>query len=354
MDKILTIIVPSYNMEAYLPRCLGSLVVDDKELLQRLDVIVVNDGSKDRTSEIAHEFESKYPDVFRVIDKANGHYGSCINAALPLVTGEYVKVLDADDLFDKTTFSDYLRFINRYANTGERPDIIVNDYRFINVTGRVGGAWKGSHEFSLPEEGMFGEEEIKRNPNLQQNTVLAYRTGLLKNIGYRQTEGICYTDWEWVSVPFVFVHSGVYFHRVLYLYLMGREGQSMDTKTWMRNMWMRRDLVFIMLDRVYGFKKKGLMYQAEELRNHTYNMVRGIYRDCIFSSVRSSLESNLKLMDVELQKKDEGLYKRLADELYSPRVRYKYVKAWRTKAVSLWAMVLLCRLYSRIVELRNF
>ena len=87
MDKTLTIIVPSYNMEAYLPKCLGCLVIDDKELLQKLDIIVVNDGSKDRTSEIAHEFESRFPGVFRVIDKTNGHYGSCINAALPHVSG---------------------------------------------------------------------------------------------------------------------------------------------------------------------------------------------------------------------------------------------------------------------------
>lgn len=78
MDKILSIIVPSYNMEAYLPKCLGSLVIADEALLQKLDVIVVNDGSKDRTSEIAHGFETKYPGVFRVIDKPNGHYGSCI------------------------------------------------------------------------------------------------------------------------------------------------------------------------------------------------------------------------------------------------------------------------------------
>ena len=94
--KILSIIVPSYNMEAYLPKCLRGLVIDDKELLGKLDVIVVNDGSKDRTSEIAHSFETKYPGVFRVIDKTNGHYGSCINAALPVAEGEYVKILDAD------------------------------------------------------------------------------------------------------------------------------------------------------------------------------------------------------------------------------------------------------------------
>ena len=110
--KILSIIVPSYDMEAYLPKCLGSLVVDDRELLQKLDVIVVNDGSKDRTSEIAHEFEANYRGVFRVIDKDNGHYGSCINAGLAVAAGTFVKVLDADDYYLTDNFKEYLSLVD--------------------------------------------------------------------------------------------------------------------------------------------------------------------------------------------------------------------------------------------------
>ena len=122
-NKILTIIVPSYNMEAYLPKCLGSLIIDDKDLLQKLEVIVVNDGSKDRTSEIAHEFEANYPGVFRVIDKKNGHYGSCINAGLAIATGFYVKVLDADDWFVTGHFQNFLRFIdNEYLKGSDSAD----------------------------------------------------------------------------------------------------------------------------------------------------------------------------------------------------------------------------------------
>ena len=64
MNKILTIIIPSYNMEAYLPKCLGTLVFNDKELLQTLDIIVVNDGSEGYTSEIAHEFEKNHLSAF--------------------------------------------------------------------------------------------------------------------------------------------------------------------------------------------------------------------------------------------------------------------------------------------------
>lgn len=116
-------------MEAYLSKCLGSLIIEDKELLQKLEVVVVNDGSKDRTSEITHEFAAKYPGVFKVIDKPNGHYGSCINAALPMVCGEYVKVLDADDSVDTVSFERFLRVVSEEsAKRDSSADLIVTDY----------------------------------------------------------------------------------------------------------------------------------------------------------------------------------------------------------------------------------
>lgn len=73
-SKILSIIVPTYNVEAFLNKCLSSLVVGDKELelMQSLEVLVINDGSKDRSSEIAHQYESRFPETFKVIDKENG------------------------------------------------------------------------------------------------------------------------------------------------------------------------------------------------------------------------------------------------------------------------------------------
>lgn len=87
-EKTLSIIIPSYNMEAYLPQCLDSLLGPDVPV-ELLDIIVVNDGSRDRTSEIAHSYANRYPDSIRVIDKANGNYGSCINAALPTARGRW-------------------------------------------------------------------------------------------------------------------------------------------------------------------------------------------------------------------------------------------------------------------------
>ena len=72
MDKVLSIIVPTYNMEACLEKNLKSLILEYGE--ERLEVIVVNDGSTDKSSEIAHTFQTEYPNIFKVIDKENGNW----------------------------------------------------------------------------------------------------------------------------------------------------------------------------------------------------------------------------------------------------------------------------------------
>lgn len=60
MEKLLTIVIPAYNMEKYLERCLNSLIIE--EILSKyLEVIIINDGSKDKTLEIANQFVNKYP-----------------------------------------------------------------------------------------------------------------------------------------------------------------------------------------------------------------------------------------------------------------------------------------------------
>ena len=77
MDKLITVIIPSYNMEAYLERCVRSLLCPG---YQRIEAIIVNDGSHDGTLKLARALEAERPDMVRVIDKSNGNYGSCINA----------------------------------------------------------------------------------------------------------------------------------------------------------------------------------------------------------------------------------------------------------------------------------
>ena len=92
MQKVLSVIIPVYNMEKYIRQCLESLMI--REILDKIEILVVLDGSTDRSEEIAMEYVAAHPDSVRVISKPNGGHGSAINTGMDHAAGEYVKVLD--------------------------------------------------------------------------------------------------------------------------------------------------------------------------------------------------------------------------------------------------------------------
>lgn len=228
-DKLLSIIVPSYNMEAYLPKCLGSLVVDDAELLPKLEVLVVNDGSTDRTSEIAHEFADKHHDVFLVIDKSNGHYGSCVNAALKQITGRFVKIVDADDSVDSAGLCTLLRAIADCNDNA--PDVFFADYEIVNPQGTL----VEKKTLAFPADREFGIDELGEHADQVYMYNVAYRSELFKKFEYHQTEGICYTDAEWIFKPMAFVRKCRYVATPVYRYLVGRDGQTIELSEFVKN-----------------------------------------------------------------------------------------------------------------------
>ena len=223
MEKILTIVIPTYNMQDYLRRCLDSLIVPEEQMKQ-LEVLVINDGSKDNSSAIAHEYQDKYPDTFRVIDKENGNYGSCVNRGLKEATGKYIKILDADDWFDTKAF---IQFIIKLQIVDA--DLILTNFDIINISDNTKKCvslekLKENEKYDLDSVGIF--EKIS---GFQMHAV-TYRVKLLRDFGYVQTEGISYTDQEWIYYPMFYAKTMVFLDLYVYHYMIGREGQTMDPK----------------------------------------------------------------------------------------------------------------------------
>ena len=81
--KLLSIAIPCYNSEAYMAKCIESLLIGGEEV----EIIVVNDGSKDRTPEIAKEYAQKYPTIVKAVNKENGGHGSAVNTGLDVFQG---------------------------------------------------------------------------------------------------------------------------------------------------------------------------------------------------------------------------------------------------------------------------
>ena len=226
MEKILSIIIPTYNMAALLPRCLDSLTASG--VLDDLDILVVNDGSTDSSRAVAYSYAERYPQSIKVVDKKNGNYGSTINAALPLAVGEYVKVLDSDDWFDSQALAKY---VAELKSLEQEVDVSVTHFLMIHEGGRtetVKYQNYGREPYTYGK--VYNLDKVLGDGFIRYFLMhsLTYRTQLLRDHGYRQTEGISYTDIQWSSYPFFWAGSIVFHDLVVYRYNMDREGQTMD------------------------------------------------------------------------------------------------------------------------------
>jgi len=206
VKKTISIIIPAFNMEAYLAKCCESLLIPRPE---RVEALIVNDGSTDGTLSVANDLAQRYPDVFRVVNKPNGHYGSCINAALPLCRGAFVKVLDADDTFDTAEFAGFVDALEASESAGDGVDVALTDYVEVAPDGSVRCRRRADR---------FG----------YRMHAIAYRTSMVRDSGYRQSEGVAYTDNEWALIPRSGARLTRRFPFCVYRYLVGRPGQSID------------------------------------------------------------------------------------------------------------------------------
>lgn len=343
--KTLSLIVPSYNMEAYLPKCLGSVVVAPA-LMEGLEVLVVNDGSKDRTSEIAHGFEAKYPGTFRVIDKANGNYGSCVNRGLAEATGFYVKVLDADDYVDTAAFSAYLEALAEEAGKGDSAaDLVVTGCDTVDETGRVTGRMNFGLKASATSLG-------DRHRGDQRFTVhsVTYRTANVRRIGYRQTEGISYTDTEWIIEPMVTVRRLRYLPRIVTHYLVGRAGQTMEARTFAAHFGQFADIVKGLVARFAGRMSQAEPGAQEYFREQVLVVVSLVYMCCTVEPSRKWIAVDLAAFDDFLAGYPE-LY-REAGELFIPSNRFplRHVREWRRRRSANTLRFFLFRVYKGLMS----
>ena len=208
-------------MEQYLARNIESLLIPDCK--DKIEVIVVNDGSKDNTFKIANEYKDKFPDTVVVIDKNNGHYGSCVNAALKVAKGKYFRIVDADDFVDAEG-------LKKLVADMEMLDVDCIYTQFAQFCeGKL--SLVDSEIIDLPYNKEIFIDQVKLPNGIFHMHCLSYRTQLLRDIKYVQTEGICYTDTEYVYYPLMNSKT-IYLEKFhLYCYLVGRGGQSVDIKS---------------------------------------------------------------------------------------------------------------------------
>ena len=210
--KYISFAIPCYNSAAYMDRAVESILKGGEDV----EIIIVNDGSKDDTSKIAHEYEEKYPTIIRAVDKENGGHGDAVNVGLDHAEGKYFKVVDSDDWVDEEALYKILDVLANYVYEKEGMEHKkVIEYKNV-----------------LPQEEIFGWNDVKHfhlGQYILMHSVI-YRTDFLKLCQLRLPKHTFYVDNIYVYYPLPHVRKMYYMDVDFYRYYIGREDQSVNEK----------------------------------------------------------------------------------------------------------------------------
>lgn len=283
--KYITFAIPSYNSEAYMEKAINSILPAGEDV----EILVVNDGSKDRTAEIGAEYEKRYPGIVRLVNKENGGHGDAVNYGLRYATGEYFKVVDSDDWLDEDSLMKILLKAKEFVDEKTEVDMIISNY----VYEKVGMEKKKVIHYRnvLPAERILHWDDIG-SFHLDQYILMhsvIYRTELLRLCQLELPKHTFYVDNIYVYYPLPHVRTLYYIDTDFYRYFIGREDQSVNEK--------------IMIGRIdqqlFVTKKMIGMYElrtitSKKLRKYMINYLAIMMTVSSILCIRSKNDENLK------------------------------------------------------------
>ncbi len=216
-EKNLTVSIAAYNMEAYLRQTLDSLI--DERVIDDLEVFVVDDGSTDRTLEIAQEYAAKYPNSIFAVHKENGGYGTTVNYSIAHATGKYFKLLDGDDWFDTEELVKLVTALRGLDDdvvyTSVRAAYSDGTFRYVNGIGNPSETSKVGKVVPL--------EDIKTFPGIHGTF---YKTEILRKADLNLPAHRLYTDTFYNDIPPAFCENARFFDFCVENRRLERDGQS--------------------------------------------------------------------------------------------------------------------------------
>lgn len=244
--KLLSITIPSYNSQDYLHHAVESLLPGGDEV----EILIVDDGSRDRTAEIADDFARRYPGVVRAVHKENGGHGDAVMTGLQNATGLYFKVVDSDDWVDAAAYPRILSALRAHAQESEQIDLLVSNY----IYDKAGAAHKHVVRYgnALPEGRVLTWEDVGRfrvGQYILMHSAI-YRTQMLRDCGLSLPKHTFYVDNLYVYVPMTHVNRLLYLNVDFYHYFIGRDDQSVQEAVMIRRIDQQLRVNRLMLESV--------------------------------------------------------------------------------------------------------
>ena len=264
--KLLTIAIPCYNSESYMEKCIESLLPGGS----RVEILLVDDGSKDRTAEIADSYAARYPGIVRAIHQENKGHGGAVNTGIANADGFYFKVVDSDDWVDRDAYLTILDTLENLAREGQGVDMMISNF----VYDKVGASHKKvmNYRHMLPTGQIFHWEDARhlwKGHYILMHSVI-YRTRMLRNCGLKLPEHTFYVDDQFVYQPIPWVKNMYYLDVDFYHYFIGRDDQSVNEKNMIARIDQQLAVNYLMirdydLYRVPGRNRRHYMYNYLEI-----------------------------------------------------------------------------------------
>ncbi len=303
--KVLSVAVPCYNSQEYMEKCIDSLLKGGEEV----EILIVDDGSKDNTAAIADAYAEKYPTIVKAVHQENGGHGAAVNTGLKNATGLYFKVVDSDDWVNQEAYEKVLDTLEHHLRGADTLDMLISNF----VYEKEGATRKKVMQYrhSLPKEELFHWDQVGHMPKgkyILMHSVI-YRTQLLRECGLELPEHTFYVDNLFVYEPLPYVKNMYYLDVNFYRYFIGRDDQSVNEKVMISRIDQQIKVNEIMMD---VFKKSNLRHRA--LRKYMLSYLDIITTISSIMLIRSGTEEALqKKADLwnYLKNTDKPTYRRL-------------------------------------------
>ncbi|MBQ4531474.1 MAG: glycosyltransferase family 2 protein [Lachnospiraceae bacterium] len=300
--KLLSIAVPCYNSENYMRKCVDSLLVGGKEV----EIIIVNDGSMDKTPEIAEEYAKKYPDIVKVIHQENGGHGEAVNTGIRNATGLFFKVVDSDDCVTESAYKKILEVIEETTRAGTTLDMLISNFVYDKQGVKRKKVMK--YTTALPENRIFTWNDVKhfhKGQYMLMHSVI-YRTQILRECNLELPKHTFYVDNIFVFNPLPYVKNMYYLNVNFYRYYIGREDQSVNEEVMIRRIDQQVKVNKLMIDYMDLSKLTN-----RKLRNYMISYLDIIMTVSSIMLIKSGTDENFEKKQelwAYLKKHDRRLY----------------------------------------------
>lgn len=302
--KLLTVAIPCYNSQDYMEKSICSALTGG----DRVEIIVVDDGSSDKTLEIANKYQEKFPNIVKVVHQENGGHGEAVNTGIKNATGLYFKVLDSDDCLGKKALAQVLDLLEEMVANDAGLDMLISNFMYDKQGAKHKKIMR--YKKAMPVGRMFGWDELDFGVSqyLLMHSVI-YRTKVLRECGMILPKHTFYVDNIYVFQPLPYVKNIYYLDVCLYKYFIGRDDQSVQESIMIKRLDQQYRVTKLMLE-IYNTSPINHP-NVDEAMVHYFDMMM-----CVSSilSIREGSKERLKDKENlwnEVKESNPALYNRV-------------------------------------------